>query len=90
MSESYAWQIHLQYIVCNNLNEALKDEPYLQINGENVWSATGVRRGHSRKIDIIRPFNVQVMLDLWEHDPGPDDHIDAKYILYFTVSTYVP
>lgn len=71
--EVFTKQIRLNAIYCNNRQEIRSDEPYLLLNGAQVWSATGVSQGESRNIFQTHGFNNRVFLELREADRGRDD-----------------
>ena len=67
----------LHSLRCNDAQEA-SDEPYLVVNGDNVWNATGVRSGQTRSLGNLEvPFGTNAQIDLWESDGSKSDRIGS-------------
>jgi hypothetical protein len=60
---------------CNDAQE-IKDEPYLVVNGERVWSATKVKTGQTRDMGEYEvAFGSYAQIDLWESDGARSDRL---------------
>lgn len=63
----------LRSLRCNDAQEG-KDEPYLVVNGEKVWSAKNVKSGQTLNLgDIEVAFGSYAQIDLWESDGARSD-----------------
>ena len=74
--------LHLISITCDDKDDTLnRDEPYLKVNGNTVWSGDGFASGTSRSLASVaaQPFLTSVDMELWEADaaPSPADYLGA-------------
>jgi hypothetical protein len=72
--------LHLISITCDDKDDTInKDEPFLKVNGNQVWSGEGFVRGTSRSLASVaaQPFLTTTDIELWEADaaPSPDDYL---------------
>lgn len=55
------------------------DEPYIRVNGKNVWGPISLNDGQSATIDITVDFSQSAEIELFDQDPGifgdKDDHL---------------
>src|SRR5262245_39321767 len=70
---TYDYTIKLVSIQCNKKQDVDRDEPYLKINGTQVWSATKVKKGQTINLTGTDfDFNGIATMELMEKDSGND------------------
>ncbi|HZM82737.1 MAG TPA: hypothetical protein VFC19_44035 [Candidatus Limnocylindrales bacterium] len=64
-------KLHLLDLKCLAENDSFgSDEPYININGQRVWSRGNVDRGDIELVDYRYDFDEVVTVELWEDDGG--------------------
>lgn len=74
----------LKSIECFVQQESGRDEPYLNFNGQKIWSGS-MEEGDTNQLTYNREFDFDgaSSLSLWEKDSGlrgKDDHMGTKHI----------
>lgn len=75
-------RLFLSSIHCEDTNET-RDEPFLQVDGETVWSAKKVTDGDSFRLhETVQPISFldTVIITLWEEDSLNNDKIGSVRI----------
>jgi hypothetical protein len=66
-------QLHLLDLECLDENDEgwwTSDEPYINVNGQRVWSAGNVDRYEVLLVNLRFDFDEMVTVELWEDDGG--------------------
>jgi hypothetical protein len=56
------------------------DDPYLHVNGTKVWGPIKARAGDDLIINEHIKFKSKAIIELWEQDIDPDDHLGTHII----------
>jgi len=67
--------VKVTYVHCFETQDVGDDEPYLLLNGAQVWSATGVKNGVSYTLN--KSATTTVLVELWERDVSTNDKIGS-------------
>jgi hypothetical protein len=81
--------LYLKSIECTDQNELSQDEPYLNFNGNKIWSGD-MYQGDSVNLSHMDPlvFNDTASLSLWEEDnPGFPFYDNNDHLGTYTVTT---
>ena len=70
----------LETLKCQATDDIGSDEPYITINEEEVWRASGVDAGDIRSIDVRHSFVNIARLELFDAEVSADDEIGSKII----------
>ena len=70
----------LDTLKCQATDDIGSDEPYITINEEEVWRASGVDAGDIRSIDVRHSFVNIARLGLFDAEVSADDEIGSKII----------
>lgn len=69
--------LHLRSLHCVDAQER-KDEPYLVVNGEEVWGPSKMKTGQSQIIEREVDFSGNAIVELWERDYNRSDKIGGS------------
>lgn len=69
--------LHLRSLHCIDAQER-EDEPYLAVNGEDVWGPSKMKTGQSQIIEREVDFSGNAIVDLWERDRHRSDKIGGS------------
>lgn len=70
----------LQQLQCLDLQELTSDEPYLRVNGSNVWFGTGFGLNTAKPVNVSVQFCNSASVELLEDDAIFDDSIALQAI----------
>lgn len=70
----------LQSLQCLDMQETFSDEPYLRVNGNNVWFGTGFALNTSKPVNVSVQFCNSASVELLEDDGLYDDSIALQAI----------
>jgi hypothetical protein len=80
-------QLHLLDLECLAENDGFgSDEPYININGQRVWSRGNVDRGDIELVNLRFDFDEVVTVELWEDDGGLSGRDDLMGRWFFFAS----
>jgi hypothetical protein len=70
------WGIKLDRLRCHDAQEA-RDEPFIRVNGREVWRGAQVRTGDTRELYFraLLDRSETVQIELWEGDRRRNDKI---------------
>lgn len=83
------WGIKLDWLKCRDAQEA-RDEPFIRVNGREVWRGAKVRTGDRRELYFraLLDRNDVARIELWEGDRRSNDKIgDTLTVTYEDVRT---
>ena len=64
-------QLHLLDLKCRAENDSFgSDEPYINVDGQRVWSRNNVDRGDIELVNLRFDFDEAITVELWEDDGG--------------------
>ncbi|WP_419176014.1 hypothetical protein [Desulfosediminicola sp.] len=74
------FRVRLHTLRCNDAQER-RDEPYLLVNGNRIWSDENVRTGDTRDVNRTQEFSGNLTIELWDYDQARSDCFGTLNIL---------